>query len=538
MLHRRVVGIIFICVVSLATGCPGPANQRGPELEARQQAGDQQPTMRATPKAEPEMSESERLAFISKMKPQVDAFCGDCHATSPPSSSTKEDWIAEVKQGFLLYRTSGRNDLEAPNQDLVLKYFQCQAPTTFDLTRSIDNYPATPVTLDQTSPPIASGRSPAVTNVQWVESGIGDASALIYCDIATGGIKAYWPSKPEQPPQTLGTVFQPVHVQPCDLNQDQALDLIVADIGEFNANESDLGQVVWLRQKPAAGEFERVVLLEGLSRIADVREGDFDSDGDTDLLVAAFGWRKTGRIFLMVNQGTQTNDVPDFEIREVDPRHGAVHVPPADLNADGHLDFVALISQEHEVVEAFLNDGTGNFQRQEIWNAPDPAYGSSGIELVDLDGDNDLDVLMTNGDSFDRGAKPYHSVQWLENQGAYPFVHHHLCTMPGVMSARAADFDADGDLDVVATALLVGTSRTQLDSINSSSVVMLMQDAPGEFRATQVEAKSPQHLAITVGDFDHDGKPDFAAGNFLRQSMQPASDLLLWWNRSKSTDGN
>ena len=56
-----------------------------------------------------------------------------------------------------------------------------------------------------------------------------------------------------------------------------------------------------------------------------------------------------------------------------------MHVPPIDLNGDGHLDFVALISQDHEVVEAFINDGTGNFNNEVIWAAPDPAYGSSGI---------------------------------------------------------------------------------------------------------------------------------------------------------------
>ncbi len=148
-------------------------------------------------------------------------------------------------------------------------------------------------------------------------------------------------------------------------------------------------------------------------------------------------------------------------MREIDERHGAVHVPPVDLNGDGHLDFVALISQDHEVVEAFLNDGSGNFNHEVIWAAPDPAYGSSGIQLVDLDKDGDLDVLYTNGDSFDRGPKPHHSVQWLENQGSFPYKHHHLCEMPGVLNAKAGDFDGDGDLDIVAASLLSAERQSE-----------------------------------------------------------------------------
>ena len=50
---------------------------------------------------------------------------------------------------------------------------------------------------------------------------------------------------------------------------------------------------------------------------------------------------------------------------------------------------------------AFLNRGPGAVREEDDLRGTHPAWGSTGIELVDLDGDGDLDVLMTNGDTLD-----------------------------------------------------------------------------------------------------------------------------------------
>jgi len=91
-----------------------------------------------------------------------------------------------------------------------------------------------------------------------------------------------------------------------------------------------------------------------------VQAADFDQDGDLDLVVAAFGWRWIGGIYLLENRTTDWTR-PSFVRRELDPRTGAIRVPVADLNDDGRLDFVALIAQQHETVVAFLGDGRGGF---------------------------------------------------------------------------------------------------------------------------------------------------------------------------------
>ena len=105
---------------------------------------------------------------------------------------------------------------------------------------------------------------------------------------------------------------------------------------------------------------------------------------------------------------------------------------------------------------AFLGDEKGGFTKQTVYQAPHPAYGSSGIQLVDLDGDGDLDVLYTNGDTLDPPfvLKPYHGVQWLENRGTFPFVHHPITAQYGVMRAVAADLVGDEKRDILSVALL------------------------------------------------------------------------------------
>ena len=164
----------------------------------------------------------------------------------------------------------------------------------------------------------------------------------------------------------------------------------------------------------------------------------------------------------------------------IDQRAGGIHMIPADLNRDGKMDFVVLLAQEHETVLAYINKGSGDFSfdQKVIYAAPHPNWGSSGIRLVDLDKDGDLDVLLTHGDTFDDGiVKPYHGIQWLENTGGYPFVEHTLAQMPGVHRAEAADIDGDGDLDIVAAALLAGGS--DVDEKTLPALVWLEQTTRG-----------------------------------------------------------
>jgi hypothetical protein len=219
-----------------------------------------------------------------------------------------------------------------------------------------------------------------------------------------------------------------------------------------------------------------------------------------------------------------------------------------DLDGDGRPDFVALISQEHEAVVAFLNRGGLRFEPHELYRAPHPAWGSSGLELVDLDGDGDLDILVTNGDSSDLLPKlrPYHGITWLENVGAGAngsvtgvpqFVPHPLLPMYGVHRAEAADLDGDGDLDIVACSFIPLLRATgEATGLELESIQWLEQTEPGHFVHHSLERNHFDHASLALGDYDLDGDIDIAVGNYIFEQFSTTERrpwVELWENRRK-----
>jgi hypothetical protein len=461
---------------------------------------------------------------------QVTAFCGDCHGMPSPAGFPKKAWHEEVKKGYEFYLDSERNDLAPPDFDKVVAWFRNQAPEEIEIPRPPDSMVPDRLRFRRSSIGLAdrdvADSKLSVSFVKYGALGTDAAGVLIWGDMQSGELHAWDPRSPPSASWLLGKATHPAHAEPCDLDGDGHIDLVIADLGSFLPADHADGNVIWLRRP--TDRWHAAVLRSGLGRVADVQPGDFDGDGDVDLVVAEFGWRKTGRILFLENLGSKDGS-PAFGMRVLDPRHGTIHVPAVDLNGDGRLDFIALISQEHETVVAFLNNGAGEFRREIIFSANEPAFGSSGIQVVDLDADGDLDVLYTNGDTFDSFyPKPYHSVRWLENRGSFPFQDHLLAVMPGVHRALAGDLDGDGDLDIVACSLLPQRILGAHQRADLDSLVWLEQTDAGHFARHSLERESCQHAAMEAGDFDGDGDIDLAVGNFSERGKLPA--ITVWWN--------
>lgn len=467
---------------------------------------------------------------IEEWRPQIKAFCGDCHAFPPPETFPQDAWFAEVEQGYRIYLESGRADLHAPPLRDVVEFYRSQAPKTLPLPPPAKSVSETVQFRTHATPETKA--APAISFIDLAPSrGMG---ALWLCDMHSGAIAVAIAKPAAMEIDELARIANPAHIALCDINRNGRADLIVAELGSFVPGDHQHGKIYWIdgAGEPDGMRAEPRVLLDNIGRISDVQPADFDLDGDIDLIVAEFGWRKTGSIRLLEQLPT-VDDAIAFREHMIDRRHGAIHVPVADLNRDGLPDFVALISQEHEVVEAFLNTGNGQFEKERIFTAPDPAYGSSGIELVDLDQDGDLDVLYTNGDTLDSHyLKPTHGVNWLVNQGEFPFEQRKIAPLPGAMRAVPADIDGDRDLDVVAVAFLPATLRHEFKEAKSETLIWLEQTADGQFLRHPLEISDTGHMTVQAADLDQDGDVDLAVPNYAEQRSLRLHPLTIWWNKS------
>jgi hypothetical protein len=348
---------------------------------------------------------------------------------------------------------------------------------------------------------------------------------LVVADMLSGWVTWMDPDDPQGTLKPIVRLKNPCHIEAVDLNQDGQMDLLVADLGDPEPSDVQLGTVVLLK-RTGSREFEVVPLTGKMGRVADARAADFDSDGDLDIIIGEFGWRKLGSLVYLENVSDANQLI--FEPRTLDPRHGAIHVPIVDLNSDGKPDFLALLSQEHEVVEAFINLGNGEFTIKEVYSAPHPQWGSSGMELIDFDGDGDQDVLATNGDTLDdMRLKAYHGIFWLENEGQFPFRYHRIDDYYGVHRAEAGDLDGDGDLDIVASSFLPGLSDEARERLQIEGLVWYEQTETGAFEKRVFGEVACDFPTLELGDINGDGLLDVITGNLFGFLNPDGSDPAL-----------
>lgn len=327
-------------------------------------------------------------------------------------------------------------------------------------------------------------------------------------------------------------ILGPAHVASYDIDGDGDLDLLVAKMGVIFPTNDKIGGVV-VMENDGIQNFTNHVLIDQVARVADVQPGDFDNDGDVDLAVGQFGY-DDGEIRWMENLGGDWQ----FRSHGLSNLSGTIHTPVVDVDGDGDLDIVALVSQEWEEIYVFENDGHGEFTSRMVYGSTNEDFGSSGISIVDLDRDGDPDVLYTNGDAFDYlppGPRPWHGLQWLENKGELVFEYYRIASFSGAYFANAVDVDHDEDLDIV-----VVSAFNEWESPIAQSMVWYENDGAMSFTRHNITTSPTHLLTLDSADMDGDGWVDFVSGGMhLYPPYDRMSRVLLWKNDwpNRTTEG-
>ena len=323
-------------------------------------------------------------------------------------------------------------------------------------------------------------------------------------------------------------LIAPAHVQVIDFDKDGDKDILVAVLGMLFPNNDKIGSVIVL-ENDGHCNFTKHVIVDKVARVSDVRAGDLDGDGDMDLAVIQFGY-DDGETRWIENLGDWK-----FKSHILQSISGGINIELVDIDKDGDLDLISVVSQEWEEIYGFINDGKGNFTPKLLYKSSNEDFGSSGISVCDLNKDGKPDILYTNGDAFDYippQPRPWHGVQWLENKGDMNFEFHRICNFPGAYNARAVDIDGDGDLD-----LFVVSAFNNWEKPEARSFVWLENTGNMQFKMHDI-ASAPTHLlTLEMGDFNNDGLMDFVTGGMHAYPPFDRMGRITLWTNSGGMSG-
>lgn len=430
---------------------------------------------------------------------------------------TRETWT-ETFQLMVTFMRERKFPINKGELEQLYQYYRANSPVAYSPLP--DDFEGDTLGFRQLSaglPP--KSERPQVTHVN-VQDLYGDGKpGVVVCDDDRSSVSYLQFRGGEWKEDVLAEVPAPVKSAVFDFEGDGDMDMAIASLGYLHPSDDLIGEAHLLINR-GDNTFEDWIIAQNVARISDMQPADIDGDGDLDFIVAKFGWVYTGG--LMWLEQVSPKVYREHSILEI---NGPMRLEVLDYDADGDDDFICMITQEHESIVLFRNEGGGKFSNRLLIRATHPAYGSSSFQMVDLDQDGDVDILATNGDMMDDSPewKPYHGVRWFENvNGNFqirPLVH-----MPGCYCARAYDMDGDGDLDVVSSNM-----NFFWEDYDYPCLVWLENDGQQNFTKRRI-SYDPQNLVTSdVGDLNHDGIPDIIGGGMhVPGPMQRVGRLTLW----------
>lgn len=218
-----------------------------------------------------------------------------------------------------------------------------------------------------------------------------------------------------------------------DYNTDGAL-----DIGTFKGLNNSFQ---YFLNQSGTGFNQLTVIEDSINYSVANVSADFDGDGDQDV-VEVFPYGQMVGYFLYRNNGagydieTISNEIASIE----------TYAKTVDIEGDGDTDIIYLVrgtgNADGAGISVLTNDGSGIFEYQMVLDVVDQ-YSYQHMDIADLDGDGDMDVLVT---SF--STEP---VVTIFEYDFDRYVQHSVNVDPDLLphTSLISDVDNDGQPDLV-----------------------------------------------------------------------------------------
>ena len=286
-----------------------------------------------------------------------------------------------------------------------------------------------------------------------------------------------------------------------DVNGDGKPDLIAA-----YCNDSNCTGYAGVLLGNGDGTFQPAQTFSlGSTYPASIAVADVNGDGKPDLLVVsqcASGVHRCVEVWLGNGDGT-------FNLVYIDSSDpSATSIAVADVNGDGKPDLV--IANAGGWVGVLLGNGDGTFQAAVNYSS---GHLSDSVVVADVNGDGKPDLVVAN-ECADINCDMNGTVGVLLGNGDGTFQPVVTYDSGGfqAVSVAVADVNGDGKPDLlVANECAIGNNCEA-----GGSVGVLLGNGDGTFQTVVSTSIPVAPAAITVDDFNGDGKPDVAtASGFL-----------------------